>query len=105
MEEAKASYAKLFEDFNSLKSEIVTLKKEKLFEEKTKDFADTQKERAEKLLESLNTKSLDEYTKALDLVVADVSKKTLTEEVITEEKEEKPKKSNEKMASYLKYLS
>lgn len=103
LDETKESYDALFENFSKTKKVLETLKKQTLFESKTKNLADTQKEKVSALIESINPKSLEEYGKTIDICVTELltkQTKSINEEVETKTET----KIDDKMSSYLKFL-
>lgn len=102
LDETKEQYNKIFEDYSTLKAEVSSLKKEKIFESKTQNLADTQKEKVIHLIESLKPKSLDEYGKAIDIIVSELDNKSVITESVSQTKETKP--TSDRMSIYLNSL-
>jgi hypothetical protein len=103
--EAKEQYEELFEDFKTIKSELEKVKKEHLFESKTKSLAETQKEKVTSLLESINAKSTAEYGKAIDIIVSELDKKGSYKKTLTEDLKLPKPASDDRMSKYVEQLS
>lgn len=89
LEESKNEYNKLAEAYANLRKEVADLEKKNIFESETKNLADTQKEKVQRLMEGTEVSS-DEYRRRLKLVVEEVS----TEKMITETVEKPQMVSN-----------
>lgn len=88
LEESKADYNKLAASYAQLKESVETLERTQIFEESTKALADTQREKVQRLMEGMNTKSKEDYRRTLKLMVEEVigGEKAINEDVNPEQK-------------------
>lgn len=105
---ATAAYNHLFEQNASLKEELQTAHMKLVFESKTAALSDTQKEKVQTLAESVQFEGVEEFGKALDLIVAQAITKT-SENVDTSLNEEVQnivpvKPVSDKMQKYISRL-
>lgn len=70
VDSATAAYNHLFEQNNELKEELQEAHMKLVFESKTTSLSDTQKEKVQTLAESVQFEGVEEFGKALDLIVS-----------------------------------
>lgn len=104
LKEAKETYKTLFNDHVKLKEEFENIKRKTIFEESTKNLADTQKEKVSKLIEGLKFNSEKEFSKGIKLMVEEVVKEVKKEPTSTEEVISTSSKNSDRMNSYLSML-
>ena len=96
LQESTAQYESLFEDLSLAKDEIDRLNRQIILEHAVANLADTQKEKVNKLVESVSFDSIDEYKDGIAMIVEqakgseknafEASDVTLTENVSTSRK-------------------
>lgn len=72
--ESAEEYEKVFEELQSAREEIESLKRSAIFEKATADLADTQKEKVNELLENVSFDSTEEYEQGLAVIVEQAMK-------------------------------
>lgn len=88
LEESKAEYNKLASSYAQLNESVEALERTQIFEEFTKTLADTQREKVQRLMEGMDTRSKEDYRRTLKLMVEEVigKEKTITEDVTPQKK-------------------
>lgn len=103
LEESKALANSLLEESNSLKEKLKITQQALIFEEITGPLADTQKEKVRTLSESVLFEDTEQYTKGIQLIVAQVATATPAPPTPLNEQIEKP--VNARMAKYLNEIN
>jgi hypothetical protein len=102
LDEAAEAYNKLFEEMVTLKKQLEEQQFAIVFENLTRDLADTQREKISKLIENISFASIDEFKRGVELMIEEIvsSKKEQVNEV-----NEKPQPQiGNKMKEYLSHL-
>lgn len=73
LNESIEEYDRVFAQLQEAREEIETLQRSAIFESKTADLADTQKEKVKSLLETVSFETNDEYSEGLTMFVEQVS--------------------------------
>lgn len=71
---------KLFDQLNESRRDAEDAKRTLFYEMKTKELAETQREQVKSLLEKVNTRSLKDFTAALDLIVEEVGRRKVSKD-------------------------
>jgi hypothetical protein len=103
IDEQKAQYSDLFEQFVDAKKQLEEKGFAEIFESLTVKLADTQKEKINNLLEHISFTDQAEFKKAVEILVEEILSASQKKEPITEEVDPKAK-VNEKMKAYLNRL-
>lgn len=102
--ESADAYNKLFEETATLKKQLEEQQYGIVFENLTKNLADTQREKISRLVENVSFESIDEFKRGVELMIEEIvvssKKEPLKEEVLTDSSEP----VNDKMKQYLNCL-
>lgn len=90
--ESKEEYNKLAQSNMTLRKDLENLERTAIFESITKSLADTQREKVQRLIEGMDTKSPEDYRRTLKLMVEEVigEKEQAAEEIVEEKKVANP---------------
>jgi CII-binding regulator of phage lambda lysogenization HflD len=102
LDEATEAYNKLFEETVALKKQLEEQQFAIVFENLTRDLADTQREKISKLIENISFASIDEFKRGVELMIEEIvsSKK----EQVNETNEKPQLQINDRMKEYLSRL-
>jgi hypothetical protein len=109
LDESTEAYNKLFEETVALKKQIEEQQFAAVFENLTRDLAETQREKILKLIENVRFASVDEFKRGVELmieeIVASSKKEQMNEEGSSEKSDSKTQPQvDDKMRQYLNHL-
>lgn len=106
LEERIQAYNEIFEEATLLKKKLDEKKYEEIFNSLTRDLAETQREKISRLIENVNFKDVDEYKRAIEIMIEELSSETKNLVSVNEGKDDKSARKvlDERIQKYLKYL-
>ena len=106
LEERIQAYNEIFEEATQLKKKLDEKKYEEIFNSLTKDLAETQREKISRLIKNVNFKDVDEYKRAIEIMIEELSSETTKSVSVNEGKDDNSARKilDERIQKYLKYL-